>query len=62
MSAVIGVSAYTIVEAASIREAIRIAKDRQPLIDKNDGNSPHDVWLVEEADGTPRKITVEEMT
>ena len=56
-SAVIGVSAYTTVEADTEEEALEIAERREPVIGgRTSGFSDDEHWIVEEADGTPTNI------
>lgn len=56
-SAVVGVSAYTIVEAETEEQAMEIAQDRDVVIGLGGyGHSDHESWIVEEADGRPHGI------
>ena len=55
LSCVVAVSAYTVVEADTLEEAIEIAKSRQVVI-RGRGESDHDAWMIDEADGEPMDI------
>ena len=51
------VSAFTIVEADTLEDAIEAAKDRAVEIGGiNAGVSERDVWVIEESDGLSQKI------
>lgn len=51
------VSAYTVVEADSLEEAIKVAEDRDVVIGGAcSGESEHYSWIIEEADGGPTNI------
>lgn len=57
LSGVVTVSAYTVVQAPTLAEAIAIAEDRQAviggagtLVDENE------CWIIEEADGMAEDI------
>jgi hypothetical protein len=57
LSCAVTVSAYTIVEAETLAEAIVIAERRDVLIGgNNSGTSPEESWIIEEADGAPQNI------
>lgn len=57
LGAVVGVSAYTVVEADSLEEAIKEAKDREPVIGGNgSGTDENEQWIIDDADGTPSDI------
>lgn len=57
LEAMVPVSAYTIVEASSLEEAIRIAEDRDVVIfNGRCGEDAKEVWIIEEADGSPEDI------
>jgi hypothetical protein len=61
LSSQITVSAYCEVEANSPEEAISKSKDLQPSWHSHDtGTSPDEVWCVEEIDGTPCNITIQD--
>lgn len=49
------VSAYTVVEAADLNEAVHIAEGRDVGF-AGTGTDDDEVWLIEEADGSPRHI------
>ena len=54
LTASVAVSASTQVEADTLEEAIRIAEGRDVQLGFNgSGNSSKDVWLIEDADGSP---------
>ncbi len=51
------VSAFTIVEADTLQEAIEIAEDRTPVIGGiGTGEDSDENWVIEEADGLPKNI------
>jgi hypothetical protein len=52
----LGISAYTIVEANNLEDAIEIANDRQLMQIVNSGDTADDTWMVDELDGTPYDI------
>ena len=58
----ITVTTFTTVEANSEEEAIQKGKERQSLMSvvSNNGDSEEDVWMVEELDGMPYDIKIEE--
>lgn len=57
LGARVTVSAYTEVDAPTLEEAIEEAAGRSVELSYNgSGNSADEVWLVEEADGTPEGI------
>jgi hypothetical protein len=59
MTCIVGVSAYTVVEAESEKEAIEIAEQRDAVIGGDRwGNDEAESWIIEEADGSPRDIAV----
>jgi len=59
LSAVVGVSAFTIVEADTEEEAIEIAEGRPAVIGGiNSGESEDESWIVDEADGQPTDIKI----
>ena len=61
LSALVGVSAYTEVEAETKAEAIEIAQGRLPTLGgMGSGADPQEEWVIEEADGMPQNITAEE--
>lgn len=54
------VSAQTVVEAESLDDALKIARDREVVISTgHDGAEVTEQWLVEEADGSPCDISHE---
>ena len=58
LSAMVSVSAYTVVEADTLEEAIKEAQDRYATIGGvGSGADPHSEWVIEEADGEPTNIT-----
>lgn len=57
LHATITVSAYCVVEAATLEEAVKKSEDLPAELSFNgSGNSAEDAWLVEEADGMPTNI------
>lgn len=51
------VSAYTVVEAATLEEAIELSRERDVRLDFNGaGTDENSEWLIEEADGCPKNI------
>lgn len=55
------VSAYTEVEADSEEEAIAQSKEREVVIGgRGSGTSPSEQWVIEDADGYPKNIKVDE--
>lgn len=57
LSCMVTVSAYTVVTADSIDEAIREAAERQAVIGgSGSGADETESWVIEEADGSPRDI------
>lgn len=57
LSSDITCSVYTDVEADTLEEAIQIAADRPvELYFNGSGNSPEDVWCLEEPDGEVGEI------
>lgn len=57
LSAEVTVSAYTIVEAETLDEAIQIARNREAAIGLlHTTNDPNEQWIIEEADGGPQNI------
>ena len=62
LTALVGVSAYTEVEADSFEEAKEIAEGRECMLGFNGcGYTSDEVWLIEDADGMPTDITGEEI-
>ncbi len=55
LAAQVTVSAYTMVEAKTVQEAIRIAEQRDTAISGR-GHTQNEFWIVEEADGMPENI------
>ena len=51
------VSALTVVEADSLKEAIEIAEGREAVLGGiNSGFDDSEYWVIEEADGIPQNI------
>lgn len=51
------VSAYTLVEAGTLEEAIELSSGRMTVIGGiNSDESEEESWIIEEADGTPEDI------
>jgi hypothetical protein len=58
LNCVVTVSAYTIVEADTLEDAIEQAGERTVELGfDGSGNDPENVWCIEEADGIPEDIT-----
>ncbi len=55
------VSAFTVVEADSLEEATRIAKDRDDVVlgGIQSGAEETEQWVIEDADGFPNNIRYE---
>lgn len=60
LSATVTVSAYTMVEAETLEEAINIAKSREAVNGALGGHSEKDVWIVDEIDGEPLPNSIHE--
>jgi len=62
VNGIIGISAYTIVEAKSPDDAIEIAslRDNMGLPYMSNAYPDDEFWVVDELDGTPRNFTVDE--
>lgn len=61
LGAEVTVSAYTIVEAETLEEAIEIAKGREAAIGLlHTTNDPNEQWIIEDADGGPQNIHADE--
>jgi len=57
LSSEITVSAYTIVEANSLQEAIEIGESREAVLGGiNSGACENESWIVDDADGAPMNI------
>lgn len=57
LSCSVTVSAYTEVEADTLEEAIEEAEGRDVAIGRlHTGNEPNEVWIIEDADGSPEGI------
>jgi hypothetical protein len=57
LSAAVTVSAYTVVEAETLEEAIRIAEGRSVQLGGNgSGAYADESWIIEDADGAPQDI------
>jgi hypothetical protein len=53
------VSAYTVVEADTLEEAMRIAEKRVPVIGgPSSGEEETESWIIDDADGMPENIHV----
>lgn len=50
------VSAYTMVEAVDLDEAVKIAEGRDVWFANEAGGENNEAWLIEEADGAPQNI------
>lgn len=62
MQCAVTVSAYTEVEAASEEEAFEIANSRVVEIGGNgSGQYPDEVWIIDDADGSPIDIRIDEV-
>ena len=55
LSCTVGVSAFTVVEADTVEEAIEIAKSR-PVVIWSRGESKEEAWVIDDADGEPTEI------
>ena len=55
LGAVVGVSAYTNVEADTYEDAVAEAETRDVQL-AGGGNDPDEMWIIEDADGTPQDI------
>ena len=55
LSCTVGVSAFTVVEADTVEEAIEIAKSR-PVVIWSRGESKEEAWVIDDADGEPMDI------
>lgn len=57
LCAVVGVSAYTVVSAATLEDAIEEAEGRDVVLGGlHTGANPTEEWVIEDADGTPNDI------
>lgn len=57
LSCVVTVSAYTVVSADNLDEAIRLSAERQVVIGgPGHGEAENDSWVIEDADGSPADI------
>lgn len=57
LSATVGVSAYTIVDAETLTEAIKIANGRVAVLGgTGSGSDETEDWIIEDADGSPQDI------
>lgn len=57
LGARVTVSAYTIVEADTLEQAIEIARERQVVLGGiASGSNDEEQWVIEDADGTPVDI------
>ena len=59
----ITISAFTSVKAETLEKAIQLANERKDMmsIASNNGDTPDEVWMIEELDGTPYDIIGEEL-
>jgi len=57
----ITVSAFTIVEADSEKQAIKIAEGREPILyqEYDEQDAAKENWLICDADGSPMKIKID---
>lgn len=60
LSAMVTVSAYTVVEADTLEEAIEISKKREVVNQAVGGCSENDMWIVDEIDGEPHPNSIHE--
>lgn len=61
LSAAVTVSAYTVVEADTLEEAIELSQERHPVIGGlQSGADENESWIIEDADGEATDITGEE--
>lgn len=61
LSCAVTVSAYTVVEADSLEEAIELAESREMVIGGvHTGTDPDKQWIVDEVDGSPENIRLGE--
>lgn len=61
MSAKVTVSAYTAVDANSEEEALALANARSVELGGNGtGNYPDEVWVIDDADGSPEDIRIDD--
>lgn len=56
LGCMVGVSAYTDVEADSLEEAVAIAEQREVVLAGSGGEDPSEQWVIDDADGTPTEI------
>ncbi len=56
------VTTFTTVEAENAEEALKLASKRMAMmsVNSNNGDSAEDVWKIEEMDGEPYEIKIEE--
>ena len=61
LTAKLTITTFTTVEAKTLEEAIEIAEQRTDMmsVSSNNGDSPIDVWMIEDLDGTPYEIKVD---
>lgn len=62
LTAMLTITAFTTIEAETIEEAIEKANQRKDMmqIATNNGDIPEEVWMIDELDGVPYKIKIEE--
>lgn len=58
----ITITTYTTVEANSEEEALKLAekRDDKMFISSNNGDTAEDVWMVDELDGDPYELSIED--
>ena len=56
------ITTFTTIEADTLEEAIEKANKRQAMMSivSNGGDTPDDVWMVQDLDGIPFDIEIEE--
>jgi len=60
LSALVGVSAFTVVEAETLEEAIEEAESRDVRLQLGPGDrGRNESWIIDEADGMPMDISEE---
>lgn len=58
LSSMVTVSAYTVVEADTLEDAIEISKKREVVNQSVGGCSENDMWIVDEIDGEPHPNSI----
>jgi len=56
LTCVVTVSAYTVVEADTLEDALEIAKDRDVVLGGFGGEDENEEWIIGDADGEPENI------